>query len=78
MLRNEPVRQARSPRFRCDGRNHRRHLYNCQSQVLRRREDKASGGFLDYSGACTDGQILYGKHRQKRVGRTTAAALRVG
>lgn len=26
MLRNEPVRQARSPRFRCDGRDNRRHL----------------------------------------------------
>ena len=35
-------------------------------------------GSLDYSSACTHGQILYETCDQKRVGRTTAAALRVG
>jgi hypothetical protein len=38
----------------------------------------AESGFFDYSSACTHGQILYENRHQKRVGRTTAAALRVG
>lgn len=58
MLRNEPVEQARSPRFRCDGRNSAVTFTTASRRCCAAIETRLASGFLDYSGACTDGQIL--------------------
>lgn len=70
--------QARSPRFRCNGRYVAVTLQLPVAGVAPDSECGAESGLFDYSSACTHGQILYDNCHQKRVGRTTAAALRVG
>lgn len=51
---------------------------SCQSQALRRYRIRSAPVSFDYSSPYTSSQLLYDNRHQKRVGRTTAAALRVG